>query len=345
MKKSILIFLIGFLSFPLCGQEDSKKSLLIKLVSHEGIGDELKFKKELEKIIHETDLKDEYNRVIWKHSSYHDVVDNLTEDAIVSFSPTKFALTKEKLGNAIEPLFIVHKEPSNNPYYSSHFITGVESGIISLKKDFDKIEHIYFVSPNSTSGYVYPIHELYNQGLISAPCASYLRDHDIEFSFVNDHNLVKEHVRNEKNTVGAIWNPDSTVRVFHEFEKIPQDVIFISRNLKSRYSDQIKNWFIKSREENPELYRVSSQNITGFTEYDPSKDIQYETLLKNYYETKSCEESSFKWFKENQTPILISLGVGLALLLLNPIPSWLYRKTTKFLRGDKKNQQDKLPKV
>jgi|GEM_PF-5587399 len=320
------IFIYGFLLMLIFYSNHShsqnvKKALKIRLVSHEGdIEQDCAFNEMMKKIIQETPLREKYDHVHYEKSGYTDPVENLGEDVIESFPPTKFIMTKTKLDSmnkgSIIPIFIVQKE--GRDHYPCYFVKSKNSKIHSLEEDFKKIKKLYFVTVNSTSGYTKPLDYLVRKGLITEPCTCSVkaRYKNISIFFKDSHPAIKEQLQKEGEdySVGAIYNLDTTVRELRRYDDVPQDVIFISQNLVE-YKDSIINWFKKSINDpsRKNLFVTSSQRITGLTDYqDENHDPLYNELLmlKNKVdqcEARNCkgEQTIFNWFIENKNDILV----------------------------------------
>ena len=249
MKNIIYKFiLISVILIGLCNtinaQNNSKKVLHIRIVSHEGVKEEdNNLNNLLKKIIDESSLKNDYKFADMRHTGYNDVNEFLSQNSVIGqFSPTQYITMKKALenntsGNKIRPLFVVGKigdEPLYSGYYHCYFITSKKSEIKNLKENFENIENFYFVHPKSTSGYTYAIDELSNLGLIKKPYYCQLRSKsdggNRQVNFLTEHKFVQEAVSKNDRAVGVTWNPDtSLVTLLHRVPKsISQDVIFIT---------------------------------------------------------------------------------------------------------------------
>lgn len=201
MKTRLFFLLFGLFlgNMSTAAAQSGKKCLYVRLVSHEGIGNQDdNLNNLLQKIIQETPLKEDYREVHIRHSGYDDDINHLTEDAIVSFSPTKYVLTKDSLREGIIPILVVEKERGVDGFYKTRFITSLHSNIQDIKKDFDKINTFYFVNQRSTSGYVYALKELQKLGLLEDPCFCELQKKGIQVYFTNEHKFVQEAVAKKR---------------------------------------------------------------------------------------------------------------------------------------------------
>lgn len=345
MRKLFIALILAITSIfcAVSAMGQAHKGLLrIRLVSHEGAnGQDYQLNELLRRIISETSLSEKYSDVDIRASGYDDDISHLSEDAIVSFSPTKFIETRDALGDEIIPVFVVEKEKNAGGLYNAQLITSLSSNIKDIEKDFHKIKTFYFVDKKSTSGYIYALRTLRQRKLIKEVCDCELENEGIEVIFTGEHKFVQEKVSKNDFAVGAVWNADeSKVKVStSSSEELPQDVIFISHNLKP-YLDEIRDWLRNKLELYPGYFENSSQHIVGFIDYNNVDwDWRYNELLAASEEVEKAEEKlcgnkfNLYWLIKNKTDLWNAFVSTLIVSAFMAIFTYIINQAVKYFKA------------
>ncbi len=181
--------------------------------------------------------------------SYESEPYTLSKNCIASLTPSKYVKCKETLQNKIIPILAVKKNHQKLPYFPAFFIANKDSEINSINSD--KIKRIFLVSVDSTSGYIAPLHKLWESGIINTPNEKGIREKGWEMILVGNQRDVEIEIISDSEAIGATGqfnNQDDPekylVKPILRYYNLPQDVIVISSNLLP-FQESIINWFKK----------------------------------------------------------------------------------------------------
>ena len=208
--------------------------------------------------------------------SYESEPYTISKNCIASLTPSKYLSCKEALQNKITAILSVKKIHQKLPYFPAFFIAGKDSEIASISSD--KIKRIFLVSIDSTSGYIAPLHKLWESNIISTPNERGIREKGWEMILVGNQRDVEQEIIMDKEAIGATGqfnnqdDPDNCfVKPILRYYNLPQDLIVISSNLLL-FQDSIVNWFKRIFEkdsqgnylyEEGKILSESSAKITG----------------------------------------------------------------------------------
>ena len=233
---------------------------------------------------------------------------NLVEESTIgSMKAANFIYCNNNLSKQLIPIFIVKKDNQEFPYYTSYFIINKNSNIESLNSP--EIKKIYFVDEQSASGFIAPIHQLWESGVISQPSLKSAKKMFGEQNVIKagGHQAVIQHINkdDELNSIGFCGEvPDSLShsKILLRYAYLPQDVIFVSQNLK-QYIPQIKEW-LKNHTKSG-IFQNTSTRITGIEDFDLEHQAAYMNLKKIIdrveYSEKNSGTRKFK-FEDLNTP-------------------------------------------
>jgi hypothetical protein len=165
---------------------------------------------------------------------------------IASLTPLKYRDCNEALGGKLAPLLSVKKVHEPEAYYSAVLIANRQSDIRSL--DSPEIHTLYLVDPNSVSGYVAPLHKLFESGIIAAPSIEAVKARGWHVEVVGRHPEVISRVQRDENAIGAVGTPSlqpasqPDIIPLLRYYNLPQDVIVVSDDLQV-YKEDIEDWF------------------------------------------------------------------------------------------------------
>lgn len=306
MKNTFLILCILFGSFAY-GQTNNLKFIL---VTHEDVTQNDILLKAINNFI--TEIKKStpnfnYSSISYKPIDFMNSPNLVGESTIGSMKAANFIQCNKKLQQKLIPILIVKKNNQELPYYNSYFIINKNSNIKSLNSP--EIKKLYYVDEQSGSGYFIPIHSLWEAGVISQPSLKSAKEQFGETNVIKagSHPDVIQDVSNDKayNSVGLCGEaPASTsnATVLLRCSLIPQDVIFVSQDLK-QFIPQIKDWFKKQTEDG--VFKNTSTRITGVEDFGLEYEAAYIHLEKiiDRVETieKSPDKTKFK-FNDLNTP-------------------------------------------
>ncbi|MEM6362091.1 MAG: PhnD/SsuA/transferrin family substrate-binding protein [Bacteroidota bacterium] len=230
-----------------------------------------------------------YKGVRLRSSGYYDEPTKFEKNTISTIRPAQFA----SMMNAVDiiPIFAIKKEGQIEPYYQASFISAKESNIKDLKSAKDHVKRIYVCAKTSVSGYLAPIHELFEEGIIGAISEQAIKDIGWEIINVQNHDLVYQRVKQDHESIGATGlyidtDPrKSEVTLVHQYGRFPQDVLVISKDLED-YKLDIQNWFENVLEKDNCKMNVlinSPARISGFTRMNNTLKRSYSTISQ-YHE-------------------------------------------------------------
>lgn len=203
----------------------------------------------------------------------------VSQSTIGTMKAGDFIACQNKLDEGeLHPLFIVQKVGQPLPYFSAYFIASINSPITSF--DPHKNLKLHFVDEHSVSGYICPMNHLYELGVIPYPKKESFSKTNWTIEFAGSHPLVATRVASDPNAIGALSELPadmSRLKILLRYDLIPQDVLFISRDLV-RYEKFIKAWFETNRAEILQTLEQSSTKITGLTPFDTEHTIAYQAL-------------------------------------------------------------------
>jgi hypothetical protein len=147
-------------------------------------------------------------------------------------SPGKFVECRRTM----RPILIVRKTYEARPYYSASFVAGARSPIRSLSDT--SIRRLVLVGPHSASGFIAPLHKLWEDDLISAPTPDAVLARGWRVDTVSRHQSVIDEVERDSSAIGAVGMFDGDLgaetgrtQTLLRYYSIPQDVIAVSPDL------------------------------------------------------------------------------------------------------------------
>lgn len=237
----------------------------------------------------------------------------LGKNCIASLTPSKYLMCKNILADKIIAIQAVKKVHQNLPYFPAFFIVNKNSGISSIYSE--KIKRIFLVSVVSTSGYIAPIHKLWESGVISTPNELGIREKGWEMILVGNQRDVEMEVIADEEAIGATGqfryqdvSENSFVTPVLRYYNLPQDVIVISSNMLP-FKETIIKWFKKIFErdddnkflhEEGEILSKSSTLITGVHKIDLEFEnslYELQNMIKEVKEIPEKPGNSLKVYK------------------------------------------------
>jgi ABC-type phosphate/phosphonate transport system substrate-binding protein len=225
-------------------------------------------------------------------SNYSTPCNLLAENAVGTLTPLRYVECKARLGTALVPLFVVRKRHEPIAYYSAFFVVHRQSAIRSIQ-DTAHIRTLILVDSNSTSGFLYPLYRLYEDGLIRRPGIDAVHRLGWKTAFAGSQREAVALVQRDVSALAAVGGfpsqedpANAPVRVLLRYATIPQDVLFMSANLVSA-RPAIEGWFenllahdAAGREVNPRasIMERSSSQLTGLAAFDAEYDNAYLNL-------------------------------------------------------------------
>ena len=163
----------------------------------------------------------------------------LATNTIALINPAKYVLCRRELPpGTLIPLHITLKNNAPIPYYSAQFIISKDSPIESL--DSPEARVLVLGSVASTSGYILPLHKLWEAHVTSSPTLHAARHRFTDSVLTRPTGReVTEFVKQHPRAIGAVSDTyDSTVldraglRTLVRFGMLPQSLVVISANLE-----------------------------------------------------------------------------------------------------------------
>jgi ABC transporter, phosphonate, periplasmic substrate-binding protein len=306
MKKYLLL-LSMFLCLTSFGQGNKLKLIL---VNHDELASNDSLIRSFQGFINEIKEKApnfNYETISYSEIDYMKSPNRVEESTIGSMKAANFIYCNKHLSNKLIPIFIVKKNNQELPYYSSYFIVNKNSNIKTINSP--EIKTLYYVDEQSASGYIVPIHMLWESGVILQPS---LKSAKLKFGEKNvikagSHQEVITKV-NEDNSFSSIGlcgeqpviSSNSTILL--RYSLLPQDVIYVSQNLK-QFIPQIKDWFKEHVSHG--LFRNTPTSISGIEEFTLEHQAAYSYLEKVIDRVEFSETSSDKGkltFEDINTP-------------------------------------------
>jgi len=220
-----------------------------------------------------------FNEIRIGEINYNTPASLVSKGNIFTVKPTVFIRFQKVLGDNLVPIFITNKEERKYPYYNSFIIANKAYSIDSLSSP--KIQKLYYPNKNSTSGFIAPLHKLWELNIISNPSLKSIRDElnwQIEETQVNEEVYYGVSTSDEISIgfTGVEPKKDSKCEVLLRFSLLPQDLLVISSDLKP-YENEIKK-FIKENFLKTGVFAESSARITDLVEIKQEHLISYQAL-------------------------------------------------------------------
>jgi len=197
---------------------------------------------------------------------------------IAVFSPYLYVLNRAKHPDI---RLIASHLADGSLSYEGYLVVRDESPIRTLEQT--KGKRICFVSPRSTSGYLFPAALLMTHGIIPHKDFSMVR-------YSGSHRAVIDDLMAHRCDVGAVGSPGYynaikrahfTLRIVAVTDRIPGDAYCISPKLSSSLASAIKQAFIQfsprkdlHRKYLPGLHRITGFRIVTDAHYDPIRKVQ-----------------------------------------------------------------------
>jgi hypothetical protein len=198
------------------------------------------------------------------YTSYDTPCQRLASHAVATLSPIKYLECLQELRGStpsgatagscqassppLRPLFVVKKRGQSDSFYSAYFITGRRSGIHSIASP--AVRKIYLVNRNSASGYVAPLVQLFEAGIIDVPSEEALQRKGWDVVLAGEQREVLARLAEDEPAIAAVGQfPDegdpgrSRFRLLLRYDRIPQDPLVISRDL-CEYEHVIARWWV-----------------------------------------------------------------------------------------------------
>ena len=272
----VLCFLLCQISF------SQTKNLKVILVNHEEIEENESLINAIKNLI--IDIRQSTPNFNYSNINYQPIdflkSPNLVEESTIgSMKAANFIFCNKNLTNQLIPIFIVKKRNQEMPYYCSYFIINKNSNIKSLNSV--GIKKIVFVDKQSASGYIMPIHQLWESGVISKTSIKSVIEKFGQQNVVEagGHKEVinmisKDDALNSLGLCGEIPDSNSNSTILLRYSYLPQDVIFVSQNLQ-QFIPEIKYWIRDNF--NKGIFNNSSTQITGLEDFG----LEYSAALNN----------------------------------------------------------------
>lgn len=248
-----------------------------------------------------------YSGISYQPVDFMDCANLVRNATIGSMRAGNFISCNQELNDGLIPIFIVKKENQQLPYYSSYFIVHKNSNIQSLASD--KIRKLYYVDEQSTSGYLAPLHKLWESGVIAQPSLKSAREKFGKDNVIKTggHQEVirmvcKDRDFNSIGLCGEAPGDNTAATILMRYAFLPQDVIFISQDLK-QFQQPIMDWF-RDRVKNG-LFNNTSTRITGIEEYKLEHRAAYkdlENITKRVKESESETETRKYKYPDTDKP-------------------------------------------
>lgn len=279
MKKNFLLLgvLFSLLSY---GQTNNLKFILVNHEEKEGNSSLLDAFHDFIKDIRQNVPTFNYSSISYQSIDFMNSPNLVEESTVGSMKAANFIYCNKHLANQLIPIFIVKKNNQEIPYYASYIIVNKNSNILSLNSP--EIKKLYYVDEQSASGYIVPIHNLWELGVISQPSLKSAKEKFGENNVIKagTHQEVIQKVSEDKafNSIGLCGEiPDSTSNsiILLRYSLLPEDVIFVSQNLK-QYIPAIKGWFGEQLTRG--IFKNTATHITGIEDFNLEYQAAYSNL-------------------------------------------------------------------
>jgi len=307
IKKIILVLFLWIYSSYLFGQ----KILNVGFVEHDEKDGIEKFINSLSNELRKIDGFP-YDSIVFQ--DVQNVFDNpglLQNDFIGTLRPLVFVklMTLSEQSNnvtAIRPIGIVVKSGSKDAFYNSYLILNK-----NLKgEDILKIRKLVLAYENSTSGDFMPRFMLKKLNYTSTIDTAEIIKNGWEIDYRGTHAGVLEYIRGHADAIGGTGelseHTDESIQILYR-ERIPQDILVISKNLIP-FGEKLEKIFLDSSfvKRLPTNFRIER-----IEEYSLEHETAYKLLIKEYQAGNSPKKNKTSFLS---VPIIVGafiLSIGL----------------------------------
>jgi hypothetical protein len=219
------------------------------------------------------------------------------------------------------PLFVVEKNHERNAYYTAVFIASTRSDINNLAAQ--EIHRLVLAPPNSGSGFIAPLYRLCELGVIASPTPAAAKARGWDVDTVADRRDILDEVRMDPGAIGSIGqpaihgSPGAGLKVIDHNQTLPQDVLFISRDLEEQ-QDQIQAWLRSTVADSAsaDLLARSSSGITGLVPYAGEMERKIEDLERMRSQIARGDAvkcSKFNWKVDLPEPVRVNRWIAIIL--------------------------------
>lgn len=199
----------------------------------------------------------------------------LKHRTIATLNAAGYLRCRAATGDGLIPLFFVEKNGEGTPLYTAAFVVGAGSSIDSLESP--EIDRLLLGNPSSTSSYAAPLHYLWKSDLISQPTAAAAAVRKWKVDTLTDAGSIRLALGRDPAAIGSIGLPGTMqvpagIKVLHRYYVLPQDVLFISKDLEGDQRE-IESWLLAALRDpvGKDLIARHASAITGlvpFGDYD-----------------------------------------------------------------------------
>jgi len=179
---------------------------------------------------------------------------NYAEKAIVMIRSMQFLQCQDSLikaGKPLRPLIVVDKTKASDGYYDATFVVSRRASGNPLTEK--KRWRLLLTEPSSASGYVAPLHFLWERGVIAAPTPAAAEEHFVKVERVRTHDEVRRRVGVDTLAVGATHGLLSSeeekdlVRIL-KYYSLPQDILAVSADIATDGDmvAPVESWLLNS---------------------------------------------------------------------------------------------------
>lgn len=240
----------------------------------------------------------------------------LDSNCLASISAYDYLDFDKNARNKIIPILIVKKDSANSPYYPAFFIVNKNSKIKNFKSPH--IKRLYLGNTRSCSGYIMPLFELYNSGIIEAPTEAAVRKKGWDCILTGSHIATLSKMANDTNAIGATGQiPKSNIDVFVkilEYGRLPQNIVVISKNIEP-YREIFLNIFVEifKNKNSASFFGNSSFRITGFEVFNMEHQNAFDALNEKIKIVKSAQLDTWSNFN---IKTIAAIGILIFMILL-----------------------------
>lgn len=195
----------------------------------------------------------------------------LKHRTIASLNAAGYLRCRAATGDGLIPLFFVEKNGEGTPLYTAAFVVGANSPIDSLESL--EIRRLLLGNPSSTSSFAAPLHHLWKSGLISQPTPASASARGWEVDTLSDAQAIRGALGRDPRAIGSVGLPGTPrvpaeIKVIDRYDVLPQDVLFISKDLKGDQRE-IESWLLAAVRDSvgKDLFARHSSAITGLVPY------------------------------------------------------------------------------